>query len=212
MQNLRVRLPAMAAEEVGYLRDKTAKLSVADVKARQSSKIREIGEALITAGFVSLDAQATVLGLPRSTAWTILSAEHKSTGISAKIIGRMLSSERLPPLVRAKIIQYAEEKAAGIYGGTKTQHRRFASKLKSERIAPEIGHPLAHNGRVRGPGRRAWRGGSADVSAGGDFVMMIRRIIIRKGRHQRVHANCLGQPAERFRQMASIKTVCPSSL
>ena len=78
MQNLRVRLPAMAAEEVEYLRDKTAKLSGADVKARQSSKIRELGEALITAGFVSLDAQARVLGLPRSTAWTILSAkEHR---------------------------------------------------------------------------------------------------------------------------------------
>ena len=119
MQNLRVRLPAMAAEEVEYLRDKTAKLSGADVKARQSSKIRELGEALITAGFVSLDAQARVLGLPRSTAWTILSANHKSTGISAKIIRRMLSSEPLPQLVRAKIIQYAEEKAAGIYGGTK---------------------------------------------------------------------------------------------
>ena len=41
-------------------------------------------------------------------------------------------------------------------------------ETQSERIAPEIGHPLAHNGRVRGPGRRAWRGGSADVSAGGD--------------------------------------------
>jgi hypothetical protein len=106
MQNLRVRLPAMAAEEVEYLRDKTAKLSGADVKARQSSKIRELGEALITAGFVSLDAQARVLGLPRSTAWTILSANHKSTGISAKIIRRMLSSEPLPQLVRAKIIQY----------------------------------------------------------------------------------------------------------
>jgi hypothetical protein len=105
-------------------------LSLADAKARQSSKIREIGEALITAGFVSLDAQAKALGLPRSTAWTILSVEHKSTGISAKIICRMLSSERLPPLVRAKIMEYAEEKATGIYGGTKTQHRRFASQLK----------------------------------------------------------------------------------
>jgi hypothetical protein len=105
-------------------------LSLADAKARQSSKIREIGEALITAGFVSLDAQAKALGLPRSTAWTILSVEHKSTGISAKIISRMLNSERLPPLVRAKIMEYAEEKATGIYGGTKTQHRRFASQLK----------------------------------------------------------------------------------
>jgi hypothetical protein len=27
-------------------------------------------------------------------------------------------------------MEYAEEKAAGVYGGTKTQHRRFASKLR----------------------------------------------------------------------------------
>jgi hypothetical protein len=104
-------------------------ISLADVKARQASKIREIGEALITTGFVSLDAQAKILGLPRSTAWRILSAEHKGTGISARIICRMLNSEPLPPLVRAKIVEYAKEKAAGIYGGTETQHRRFTSKL-----------------------------------------------------------------------------------
>ena len=42
----------------------------------------------------------------------------------------MLSSEQLPPLVRLKIMEYAEEKAAGIYGGSKTQHRKFALKLK----------------------------------------------------------------------------------
>ena len=111
-------------------RARSCALSLADVKARQSSKIREIAEALITAGFISLDAQAKALGLPRSTAWTILSAEHKATGLSARIICRMLSSERLPPLVRAKIMEYAQEKATGIYGGAKTQHHRFASKLK----------------------------------------------------------------------------------
>jgi hypothetical protein len=105
-------------------------LTQRELKARQSSKIREIGEALITAGIVSLDAQAKAFGLPRSTAWTILSAEHKGTGISARIICRMLNSEPLPPLVRAKIVEYAKEKAAGIYGGTEMQHRRFASKLK----------------------------------------------------------------------------------
>jgi hypothetical protein len=119
----------MAAEEIGYLRDKTATLSIADMKARQSSKIREIGEALLTVGYATLDAQAEVLGLPRSTAWTILLAEHKSTGISAKIISRMLNS--LPPLVRAKIIEYAQEKAAGLYGGTREQTRRFISALRS---------------------------------------------------------------------------------
>jgi len=100
------------------------------MKARQSSKIREIGKALISTGFVSLDAQAKVLGLPRSTAWTIRAAEHKGTGISARIICRMLSSAQLPALARVKIMEYAEEKAAGVYGGTKTQRRRFASKLR----------------------------------------------------------------------------------
>jgi hypothetical protein len=131
MTNWRVRLPMMAAEEIGYLRDKTATLSIADMKARQSSKIREIGEALLTVGYATLDAQAEVLGLPRSTAWKILLAEHKSTGISAKIISRMLNSQQLPPLVRAKIIEYAQEKAAGLYGGTREQTRRFISALRS---------------------------------------------------------------------------------
>ena len=130
MQNLRLHPPVRAGKRIGNLRKKTTNLSLAAMKARQSSKIREIGKALISTGFVSLDAQAKVLGLPRSTAWTIRAAEHKGTGISAKIICRMLSSAQLPALARVKIMEYAEEKAAGVYGGTKTQRRRFASKLK----------------------------------------------------------------------------------
>src|SRR5262249_11704985 len=46
--------------------------TVSRMKARQSAKIREIAEALVCAGFVKLDAQAKVLGLCRSTTWTIL--------------------------------------------------------------------------------------------------------------------------------------------
>jgi hypothetical protein len=130
LHNLPARLPGNAPEKPGCLRNKTPDLTLTDVKTRQASKIREIGEALITAGFVSLDAQAKVFELPRSTAWTILSTKHKGTGISAGTICRMLSSKRLPPLVRAKIMEYAEERAAGVYGGTKMQNRRFASKLK----------------------------------------------------------------------------------
>jgi hypothetical protein len=130
MQNLRLHPPVMAGKRIGNLRKKTTNLSLAAMKARQSSKIREIGKALISTGLVSLDAQAKVLGLPRSTAWTIRAAEHKSTGISARIICRMLSSAQLPALARVKIMEYAEEKTAGVYGGTKTQRRRFASKLR----------------------------------------------------------------------------------
>ena len=104
-------------------------LTERELKARQSSKIREIGELLITAGFISLDAQAKALGLARSTAWTILSATHMGTGLSARIICRMLSSGELPAPVRTKVLEYAEEKAAGIYGGSERQRRRFTAKL-----------------------------------------------------------------------------------
>src|ERR1700730_11440830 len=99
MQNLPAQ-SVNAPKKVRSLRYNTPNHALTDLKARQSSKIREIGNALITAGILSLDAQAKGLGLPRSTAWTILSAEHKGTGISARIICRMLNSEPLgaPPL------------------------------------------------------------------------------------------------------------------
>jgi hypothetical protein len=55
-------------------------MSPLHVKARQSSKIRKIGDALIALGYLALDEQAKALGLARSTAWTILQANHKSSG------------------------------------------------------------------------------------------------------------------------------------
>jgi hypothetical protein len=61
-----------------------AKPTLAEAKARQSIKIREFGAALRRAGINSLDAQARALGLKRSTAWTILNAGHKASGLSAK--------------------------------------------------------------------------------------------------------------------------------
>jgi hypothetical protein len=44
----------------------------AQMKVRQSCKLRELGDALLSAGFLTLDAQANALGLARSTTWTIL--------------------------------------------------------------------------------------------------------------------------------------------
>ena len=38
----------------------------AEMKARQSSKIRELAETVEAAGFLTLDEQAKILGLPRS--------------------------------------------------------------------------------------------------------------------------------------------------
>jgi len=98
--------------------NKTHRPLISEMKARQSLKIRELGQALIAAGFLTLDEQAKALGVPRSTAWTILTARHKNSGLSARVIKRILSSEHLPPLVRSKMIEYDAEKTAGLYGAS----------------------------------------------------------------------------------------------
>jgi hypothetical protein len=117
----------------------------ARMKARQSSKIRELAAAVEAAGFLTLDEQARALGLPRSTAWTIRRASHKASGLSASIINRMLAAPELPPLARSKILEYVEEKAAGLYGGSRSQRRRFAARLSIEEL------PLYHETEPKFP-------------------------------------------------------------
>ena len=109
---------------------------VAALKARQAAKIRELGDALVTAGFATLDEQAEVLGLSRSTTWTILKANHKASGLSASIINRMLAAPRLPTSARAKLLEYIREKSAGLYGGNRSQLRRFANRVHTAHLEP----------------------------------------------------------------------------
>lgn len=56
------------------------------LKARQAAKIREIRSALVDAGYLTVDQQAAALGLARSTAWTVLRANHKASGLSASVL------------------------------------------------------------------------------------------------------------------------------
>ncbi len=98
-------------------------------RALQSAKIAEFGEALIAAGYVRLDEQARVLGLSRSTTWTIVRAKHKNSGLSALLIKRMLAQPRLPAVARMKILEYVEEKSLGMYGHNPSQVRRFLEAL-----------------------------------------------------------------------------------
>ena len=98
-------------------------------KDRQSRKIRQFRGALVEAGFVTIDAQSKVLGLARSTTWAILKGKYKSSGLSATIINRILKAPRLPSAVRARIIEYVEEKAAGLYGHNKAKRLRFIARL-----------------------------------------------------------------------------------
>jgi len=85
---------------------------VTEMKSRQAAKIRELGQSLIDAGFVTLDQQSEALGLARST------------------------------LARRKVFEYTTDKLAGVYGGSPTQRRRFFARLSIEqaRLAtPELG-------------------------------------------------------------------------
>ena len=80
-------------------------------------------------GFVALDEQADVLGLSRSTAWTVLRGMHKTSGLSAMTINRMLATGRLPPRVRLKLLEYIAEKMSGAYGDQEHRLKAFASKI-----------------------------------------------------------------------------------
>jgi len=108
--------------------------SVAKLKARQSAKIREFASALASAGFATLDAQAKLLGLGRSTAWTILKSSHKGSGLSAKTVDRLLSVRQLPAAARATILEYIEEKASGRYGHSGRVRRKFITALSVMRV------------------------------------------------------------------------------
>jgi hypothetical protein len=100
-------------------------------RVRQTFRLQDIKDALATSGLVTLDEQAKALGLSRSTAWTILRANHKTSGLSAKTIKRILASRQLPPLVRATVLQYVKEKTAGLYGHSAKPMRKFSSAVQN---------------------------------------------------------------------------------
>jgi hypothetical protein len=102
---------------------------VVKLKLLQSAKLREIRAALEADGFIGLDAQATALGLSRSTAWTILSGSHKSSGLSVMTLNRMLAAPLLGERARSKILEYIVAKRAGSYGSSKLSLRRFYQRL-----------------------------------------------------------------------------------
>jgi hypothetical protein len=102
---------------------------VFSLKAKQSAKIAELRQALLKAGVQSLDEQAVALNLSRSTAWTVLKGDYKASGLSAKIVKRMLASPNIPPGARTKIREYVEEKLAGSFGHSEIHTRRFKMRI-----------------------------------------------------------------------------------
>lgn len=115
-----------------------------DKKDRQVAKIKELADALVAAGYVSLDAQARALGLSRSTTWTILKGKHKNYGLSAALINRVLDKPDLNWRVRAKIIEYVREKSAGSYGHNNNQLRRFVKLVSGSTAESTRDLPVIH--------------------------------------------------------------------
>jgi len=72
---------------------------------RRPAPFLQIAEALVEAGYRSLDAQAKALGIHRSTAWTIIKAKHKlgrlHTKTTQKILENLSVSNIVPALKNA---------------------------------------------------------------------------------------------------------------
>jgi hypothetical protein len=114
--------------------ERKSPLTLPAMRERQRAKIREFGDALAAMGLRTLDKQADALALSLAAPPGICS-KHKGSGISPTIINRMLASPRLPPRVRAKIIEYVAEKAAGAYGDSKARLNKFTTRVSGNALA-----------------------------------------------------------------------------
>ena len=103
------------------------------MRARLLAKLRELKEVLGTAGIHTLDEQAKAFGLNRITTWAFLRGNRKK--FSAATINRILAAPQLPQLVRAKILEYVGEKAAGTYSHSAKLRQKFITSLSAKRVS-----------------------------------------------------------------------------
>jgi hypothetical protein len=107
----------------------TAPSIASSLRLKQREKIAELREALVEAGMHTLNEQAAALNLSRSTAWTVLRGNYKTSGLSGGIIKRMLASPQLPLEARRRLREYVEDKVAGSFGHSEACTRRFKIRM-----------------------------------------------------------------------------------
>lgn len=78
--------------------------------ARRMVPVQHLADALVGAGYGSLDEQAKALGIHRATAWTIIKAKHKLGYLNAKTTERMLANPELPLCIRDVLQRYVAER------------------------------------------------------------------------------------------------------
>ena len=91
-----------------------------------------IAKALVRSGFTSLDDQAAALGLPRSTAWTIVSGKHKRGRLHANTTMKLLANPSLPLQVRAAVEAYATSVDLFVISRTARRNRRVRNRAQPD--------------------------------------------------------------------------------
>ena len=97
-------------QAIGHLNE----ISSSRFGRKYTTRIQDIVDALVEAGYTSLDKQAKALGIHRATAWTIVRTKHKLGRLNLKTTERMLANRDLPPSVRIVIEQYLAERFAAL--------------------------------------------------------------------------------------------------
>jgi hypothetical protein len=120
----------IAAQNCQLEGDGAPPTALTSLRERQTETLRALRLALIAHGINSVDEQAKVLCLPRSTTWFVLQCNHKWRGLNAAQVVRMLRSERLPEEARRVVMRYARERADGAYGHTEAMRRKFLMRLE----------------------------------------------------------------------------------
>jgi len=80
-------------------------------RRKYTTGIQHITDALVAAGYTSLDKQAKALGLHRATAWTIVKSKHKLGRLNIETTERILANPHLPASVRTVVEQYRTERS-----------------------------------------------------------------------------------------------------
>jgi hypothetical protein len=104
----------------------TVRLHVPRSIDERKNIIQNMIEALTSSGYMSLDDQATALGLPRSTVWTIRENKHKVGRLCAKTIERILANPATPPRVLAALQEYA-----GAQGANSQEQKSIGTQIEN---------------------------------------------------------------------------------
>ena len=92
-------------EAIRYLND------ISWSRRKYTVNIQHIADALVAAGYTSLDKQAKALGIHRATAWTIIKDKRKLGRLNSSTTKQMLTNPELPQCVRDLLQRYVAERS-----------------------------------------------------------------------------------------------------